>query len=553
MKRFINGWLFVVTMTLGFTGSSVVSGQTSEQQNTTSVPAHAPEGSQPTQGPLRPRIPPPRVAKSLRRDDQLSRTRAQNPSPQTVGGLAYPNGTTAGSSQIPYPRSASSFPQGNQSLAGSVQTGSSQAMAPFQSFTGSGQIPLSNPLAASQQGQGYLRTPSGQVAPYDGALNGSPYAGRGAHGRGRRWSGAGMGAAGEGEAGVPSGATAPPGLAEGILAEMGEDIGGGAQASFTPNMIGDLSPFFGHGLATGGHSPPPPPGTNGAALFYPTVRSIKISENQSPRPQDRFFFDFNYYSNVNSTINTADRSPINRMNAYSYIWGFEKTFDQGRGSFGMRLPLNSLTASASSPSISAPTSTALGNLDLFGKYILKENVETGSLISAGFALSPPTATSRFAGAPYVHSLNTTYFQPFIGYVWRMDRFYLQGFSGFNFPASNSDVTLMFNDIGMGYFLYQNSGRNAFVTGIAPTFEVHVNTPFNHRNPYNTFDPAASPYVTNLTYGLNVLFADRAMLTAALVTPVSSPKPFDAEFALLLNFYFGRTARRPTQILPPVVQ
>ena len=129
------------------------------------------------------------------------------------------------------------------------------------------------------------------------------------------------------------------------------------------------------------------------------MRNFKVSENQSPRPQDRVFFDFNFYSNVNSTVNTADRSPINQMNAYIYMWGFEKTFDQGNGSIGMRLPLNSLTATSNTPGISAPTSTALGNLDIFAKYILKQNVKTGSLITAGFQITPSTATSRFAGAP----------------------------------------------------------------------------------------------------------------------------------------------------------
>jgi hypothetical protein len=35
--------------------------------------------------------------------------------------------------------------------------------------------------------------------------------------------------------------------------------------------------------------------------------------------------------------------------------------------------------------------------------------------------------------------------------------------------------------------------------------------------------------------------------------VTTPKPFDCQFALQLNFYFGRTARRPAQIVPPVIQ
>jgi hypothetical protein len=320
-----------------------------------------------------------------------------------------------------------------------------------------------------------------------------------------------------------------------------------------PQMIGDLSPFYSHGRLATGNSPPTPPGPKGAALFYPTLRNFKVSENQSPQPQDRFFFDFNFYSNVNSTVNTAQRSDINRLNAYVYIWGFEKTFDEGNGSIGIRLPLNSLTGSSNNNGIATPTSTALGNLDIFAKYILKRNVETGSLITAGFQITPPTATSRFAGAPYVFGLNTTYFQPFIAYLWRHDRFFLQGFSGFDFPANNADVTLMFNDVGIGYFVFQNTDRSALVSAIAPMFEVHVNTPFNHRNPFNATDPAASPYVTNLTYGLNVLFRGRASLTAALVTPVTSPKPFDAEFALLFNYYFGRTARSSLPITPPIAQ
>ena len=355
---------------------------------------------------------------------------------------------------------------------------------------------------------------------------------------------------------TPAGAgpePAIPNLEEGAgdsnVAGLGTQAGATTGPAFTPNMIGDLSPFYARPLAS--HAPPFPPGPHGTALFYPTVRNYKVSENQSPRPQDRFFWDFNFYTNVNSTVNTADRSPINRMNAYIYMWGFEKTFDQGNGSIGLRLPLDTLTASSSI--VATPTSTALGNLDIFAKYILKQNTETGSLITAGFQITPSTGTSRFAGAPYVSSLNTTYFQPFIAYIWQLDRFYLQGFSGFDFPADNADVSLIYNDIGMGYFLYRNQDTSRFITAIAPTFEVHVDTPINHRNPFNTFDLAASPYVTNLTFGLNVLFHGRTQLTTAFVTPVSSPKPFDAEFALLLNVYFGRTVRRPSQITPPAVQ
>jgi hypothetical protein len=356
------------------------------------------------------------------------------------------------------------------------------------------------------------------------------------------------GAATDGTTAAPTGG----GGGTGTLAGLGAEATAGALAA--PGVIGDLMPFYSKGSAfASSTSPPYPPGVRKASVPYPSVRNFKISENQSPRPQDRVFFDFNFYSNINAAVNRSLKIPINNMNAYTYLWGFEKTFAGGDGSFGMRLPLNAITAQGATPGVNTPNSSALGNLDIFVKYILCQNYETGSLISAGMALTPTTGTSRFAGAPYVASLNTTYFQPFIAYLWRADRFYLQGFAALDAPVSNTDVTLFYNDISTGYFVYRNDDYDRLLTAVVPTFEVHVNSPLNHRNPYNGFDVAGTANMVNLTYGVNLMFYRRSMLTAALVTPVSSPKPFDAEFALFFNFYFGRTARTPAAITPPVVQ
>jgi hypothetical protein len=64
------------------------------------------------------------------------------------------------------------------------------------------------------------------------------------------------------------------------------------------------------------------------------------------------------------------------------------------------------------------------------------------------------------------------------------------------------------------------------------------------------DPAGTPTVVNLTYGLNVEFHRDALFTFGFVTPVSSPKPFDYEFLLLLNWRFGRSRAQPQT--PPVI-
>ena len=85
------------------------------------------------------------------------------------------------------------------------------------------------------------------------------------------------------------------------------------------------------------------------------------------------------------------------MKAYVYNFGIEKTFNNGMGSIGIRLPLDNLTANSYDNIVSTPTSTAPGNLTVFSKYILAQNAETGSLISACWAITPQTATGRFAG------------------------------------------------------------------------------------------------------------------------------------------------------------
>ena len=361
--------------------------------------------------------------------------------------------------------------------------------------------------------------------------------------------------------------TPPPGASSASAAEAfsaaeaaGPTFGGTlASAGGTFAMIGDQGAFRFHPYVVANPSavnpprPPRPPSPRASSVFYPSVRNFKVTENMSPRPQDRIFYDFNYYDNLNGTINRALQVPVTNIKAYRSIWGAEKTFNDGKGSVGFRLPLNTVTADSSGNQYSTPTSTSLGDLSIFGKYILEENKKTGSLISVGLAITPPTGPQRFAGAPYLYGLNTLYIQPFLGWIWNSGRFYMQGFSAFDFPSSTSDVSMMYNDVGFGYFVIRSDDPNAFLTALAPTFEVHVNSPLNHRDPFNRFDFAGTPDAVNLTYGLNFGIRRTAVLTTALITPVASPKPFDVEWTLLLNIYYGRTRNNVLAQIPPVVQ
>jgi hypothetical protein len=303
-------------------------------------------------------------------------------------------------------------------------------------------------------------------------------------------------------------------------------------------MLGDLAPLFGApGLRRG--DPP------SSAVRFPWVRGYKMADNQSPRPQDRVFFAFNYFDNVLQT----PTSGLRNVQVYREFFGIEKTFFDGRASVGLRMPLNTISAEGNMRGVAGGTSTAVGDLTVFLKGILCENRATGSLLSAGLAVTTPNSPSGFAGADFAQSIRTTSLQPFIGYIANFGNGFIQGFSGTNVPTDSRVVTMYYNDIGAGYFLYRAQDPGACIAAVVPTFEVHVNTPLNHRASHGVGAASGTPDVVDLTFGTSVVLGRRVVLSAGVVEPVTGPRPYQLEAVVLLNVFYGRSRTPPTP--PPV--
>jgi hypothetical protein len=308
-------------------------------------------------------------------------------------------------------------------------------------------------------------------------------------------------------------------------------------------MLGDMPPIFGvpRAMAT-------PSGSN--VLRLPWVRGYKMADNQSPLPLDRVFTTFYYYNNINVGGALAARAGISNVDVYREFFGLEKTFLDRRASLGIRLPLNSITADMTRTGRDV-SSTALGDLTVFGKCVLWGDPDRGEVLSLGLAVTPPTGPSGFAGAAFARGRSPTYFQPFLGFLKPFGRLYVQGFSGINVPNDARVVTMFYNDVGVGYYLYRSAREAPVVSAVVPAMEAHVNTPLNHRGGFSAVsDPGATFDTVNLTFGLNAVLGQRTVLSAGFVQSVTGPRPFNHEVILLLNFFYGRRSVRPPQVAPP---
>lgn len=275
----------------------------------------------------------------------------------------------------------------------------------------------------------------------------------------------------------------------------------------------------------------------GTAL--PSVRGFKISENENPRPQDRIYFGFNYFDSINESINQRLGSEIHDVRVYREIFGFEKTFLDGDASVGLRLPLNTLNFASEIEGLGG-ADTALGDLTAIFKYALINDRTTGNALPIGLAVTAPTGASHLGGTPLFTGYHSTVLQPFTGYVYNLtDRLYSMGFSALDIPMDSRDVTYMTNDISVGYYLFRaQPGEDRLVTGVVPTFEVHVTTPLNHRGAFVTDDPMGAPDVVAFTAGTTFVFGQRSTLAIGYGTPVTGPRPYSYEILAQLNVRFG---------------
>jgi hypothetical protein len=310
------------------------------------------------------------------------------------------------------------------------------------------------------------------------------------------------------------------------------EAGAMPSASYQPAFFGDLIGVYGTRLVqdpSGGISAVRLPSGAAATVF-------KTTDSESPRPQDRVYYNYNLFTGAARTENLPTGSGA-EFDVHRHVIGLEKTFLSGNASVGLRLPFALVTGFGQ-------TDSRFGDMSIVTKYAFINNRCTGNLLSGGLVVTVPTGggipvnqqISGFGlpfGDPRVNfsQQTTTIFevvlQPYVGGIYNLtSRLYVHGFSSFLFPTNSQDAIIWTGDLGTGFWLYRNF-NDRFVQGLIPTVELHTDIPLNHRGP--TSMPLSFNDQVNMTYGVYVALP-RSVVGFAVGVPFVGPRPYDIEYA-----------------------
>jgi hypothetical protein len=276
------------------------------------------------------------------------------------------------------------------------------------------------------------------------------------------------------------------------------------------------------GTQGGGTAPRTFGGSAISAALFPYHTTFKIAENELPKPLDRVWVTYNYWSDVAASGSAAGTG----AQVHREMAGGEKTFLDGNASVGIRVPVFWVFGS------SGAASSQIGDISVVFKYAFINNRSTADAMSVGLVVSVPTGPSL--SVPGQSSIHPTELVPWFGEIWHWGRLYNINFTSIAVPTDARDVTLFFESFALAYVVYRNSDRSRLLNAIVPDFEWHANVPLNHGS-LSDF-PIGYPTTVDFTGGC-YFFMGRSVLGMAAGMPVTGPKPYGVEALVNFNFIF----------------
>ncbi|TWT91966.1 hypothetical protein [Stieleria varia] len=318
---------------------------------------------------------------------------------------------------------------------------------------------------------------------------------------------------------------------------------------------------------------------NVAAPVASGLNRMKVAEFNKAMPSDRIYATYHHYHNtgdafviVESTLANPDAVDIRNVSVNRWVLGTERTFESGRSSIELRVPLgiaDEINVSSDPLPLSqvATDASVLGNVG----FILKRIANAGHhhVVSYGLGIETPTGEDGvlFAGSSlYEFGNDTVHLSPFLSMTARScdGDWFTHGFAQIDTPLGGNDVTItdrvnggstlagvlndptrLLLDTGVGRWLRQPH-CNQF--GIAAIGELHLMTNLSSTDQLaitrsGAFGPvtAASlpPVGTVLNTTLGVHLENSAGWHARFATsaPLTTGQLFDTEIQVQIGRRF----------------
>ncbi len=289
------------------------------------------------------------------------------------------------------------------------------------------------------------------------------------------------------------------------------------------------------------------------------IRRMKLAENNSPLPVDRWIFGHNFFNDVR---NVGD---INR-----YVFGLEKTYDEGLASFEIRFPFssrlaNDQTLTDSLDGLSEDRKTEIGDLSVIWKRVV--SARPGLLTTAGLGIRIPTAADGrvlLAGNEVFRvEHKSLHLAPFVAMLGARpeEKIFWQAFLQVDVAANGNpvtmqaspteratlgvlqDATLLFADAAVGYRWIEE--REGLVKAVTPMLELHYTSTLNESDSFqfdigaigfNIVDEALRYNILNLTAAVDLKISDRLFIRPAMSFPLrtGSDRLYDFEAGIQVN-------------------
>lgn len=271
--------------------------------------------------------------------------------------------------------------------------------------------------------------------------------------------------------------------------------------------------------------------------FAATIRSgtIKMANGGTPLPQNRVYFDYGMYSDVQFS---GRGSTVNR-----FVPGIERAFADGLFSVEVRLPFSAADSNSLVPgnnAIIADNEVNFGNITTFAKVLLHRSDSLG--ISGGLALTLPTASdTELVGLARIDN-HAAHLGPFLGCAYAPNnRWFAQAFMQADFATTGNnvqfdtngaglvtagklnDASYLFSDIGIGYWL---APHGEYQRPTALLAELHHSTNISDNDEvragmFQVGDANNSTDVLNMTAGVSTQLTERTTAAAAYVAPLNN--------------------------------